>query len=385
MVVAGCACRAPAQIPYDLGQVATRPAPQHALRVAILPLEDARDVAEAPDDRGLYVYNGLSYAGTRLEALGPDPHLRLTELLAQHLARARVFSQVILVLRAEQAPEADLILSGKIRRARGYVEAEAPAKASGRAADSRHVLAEVVLEDLELRAVGEGPRLVFDAGWSIAEARTLDAEGGAPDPWAVLSEALRVALDDLTQGMLAADLSGAVQVPAQVELSGPVATSSLAAPFFGLHEAPPEGWGLVRTSSAAAPDGWLGPAGCEGLRLEARQLQRFSRVLGPYTPAVDLWACPDSVPLRFSGRADHPARLLGRREGRWYLSLALGRTNWPQAEAQIAHYLALTPPPTRYIFEIGPGARAAPQARSTSGRSLRPSLRSKVKTSPQTP
>lgn len=363
LLAAGVGCRAPARIPYDLTAVPTRPKPVHPLKVAILPLEVARDPREAPDAAGLYLYNGRAYRGTRLEGLGRDPGAHLTEVLARHLARARVFAQVILVLRPEQAPEADLLLSGKVRRARGYVEAEASADASDRPEDARAVLAEVVLEDLTLRP-REGPaRITLDVGWSIAEDRPLDAEGQPPAPWGVLADALRVSLDDLVRVLSEADLSGGFEVREQVALAlEPVKTATLSAPFAALPESPPEGWRPAHTSTAARPSGWSGAAGCDHLRLEARQSRRFSRLLGPYTPALDLWACSDRIDLRFEGRADHPARLLGRRDGRWYFGLQLGRTNWRDAPAQVARYLALEPPPQRYLFEVGPSARGAPDA-----------------------
>src|SRR5688572_32573066 len=47
-----------------------------------------------------------------------------TTLFRSHLAASRAFAQVILVLDETQAPEADLILTGRVRRMRGYVEAE---------------------------------------------------------------------------------------------------------------------------------------------------------------------------------------------------------------------------------------------------------------------
>ena len=65
-VCALTACAAPTRIPYDHASVPTRAAPAHPLRVAILPLEDARQAREAPDDDGLYLYNGVSYRGTDL-------------------------------------------------------------------------------------------------------------------------------------------------------------------------------------------------------------------------------------------------------------------------------------------------------------------------------
>jgi len=357
------ACRAPVHIPYDFAAVPTRPSPVHALKVAIVPFEDARDAREAPDDQGRYLYNGLSYVGTRLQALGPQPEVQVTELVARHLARSRVFAQIIMVLRPEQAPEADLIISGKILRARGYVEGQAPPKGDTRPKDSRQVLAEVVLQDIEIRKPGEAQPLgIWDAGWSIAETRELDAKGQAPDPWAVMSEAMRVALDDWTAELSRADFSGALHIAPQVSLTPLVRGSTIAAPFFELSQAPPAGW-QVKAGAQSAPEGWKGPAQCQALRFEARQVRRFSRVLGPYTPAVDLWACPKSEAFTFSARAEHPARLLGSQGEHWYLSLKLGRTNWKDAEVQIARFLELQPPNQRYIFEIGPGARPAPRGR----------------------
>ncbi len=349
------ACRTPAQIPYDLSSVVTASVATHDLKVAILPLVDARDPAEAPDARGLYRYNGLSYRGTRLEDLGPRTTARLTEVLAQHLARARIFSQVILVLRPEQAPEADLILTGKVRRARGYVQASPPTKDSGRSPDSRKVIAEVVLQDLELRPTGAGgPRISLDVGWSILEERKLGPKGIGLDPWNLLSEALGVSLRDLSGALRAADLSGDFVVADKISLQG--SATSTQAIFHGIQA--PAGWARVNTSTASHPTGWKGQARCSRIRFEAQQSRRFSRVLGPYVPAVQIWGCPKSLPLKFSGRSEYPARLLGHHGGHWYFSQQLGRTNWPDAEAQLAAYLQLQPPPSPYVFEVGPGAKA---------------------------
>lgn len=321
LVLAGC--RTPAQIPYDLGSVKTSAAPAHNLVVAILPLVDARDPAEAPDAGGRYVYNGLSYRGTRLEDLGPRAMAQVTEVLAQHLAKSRVFAQVILVLNPEQAPEADLVLSGKIRRARGYVEAKAPPKASGRTPDSRKVIAEVVLQDLELRPVGGGePRMVLDVGWSILEERTLHPETGAPDPWHLMSEAMAVSLKDLTAALRTADLSGAFVAAKTVALD--TTATSTQAVFHGLKA--PLGWALVKTSTAVHPIGWKGAPQCHSMRFEARQSRRFSRVLGPYVPAVEVWACAESVRLKLVGRSEYPARLVGQQGGYWYFTQQLGRS-----------------------------------------------------------
>ncbi|MCA9553187.1 MAG: hypothetical protein KC933_24330 [Myxococcales bacterium] len=362
-VCALTACAAPTRIPYDHASVPTRAAPAHPLRVAILPLEDARQAREAPDDDGLYLYNGVSYRGTDLAGLEGDPMARVTEVLARHLAQARVFAQVILVLSREQAPEADLFLTGKVRRLRGYVEAESPPEQSARPPTERRVLSEVVLEDVELSPQDPAapPRIRLDAGWSVLDTRAVDAEGEPPDPWAVASEALRVALDSLTEELAAADLSGRYEVKERVSLTlSPVSTASTSAPtsppFGRLTEAPPAGWRLVRTSTGARPEGWRGEARCAQAVLQAQQSLRFSRSLGPYRPEVAVWACPEDLPLSFDARADFPARLLGRARGRWYLSRAVGKTNWPDAEAEIAAYLGLEPPPRRHMFQLGAGA-----------------------------
>jgi hypothetical protein len=352
------ACAGSARIPYEHGAVPSRASPAHPLRVAIVPLADARDAREAPDEDGLYLYNGLSYRGTDLGALAGDPMAQVTEVLARHLAQARVFAQVILVLTSEQAPEADLVLTGKLRRLRGYVEAAPPGKESGRPPEERQVLAEALLEDLELRPRQGGPRIRLDVGWSVVDTRRVAPDGVEPNPWVLASEALRVALDDLTRELTAADLSGAFEVQERVQLDLPPVATASAAVFGRLPEAPPPGWRAVRTSTAAQPDGWRGQPGCAQVVLQAQQSLRFSRSLGPYRPEVSLWACPQALHLSFDARSDFPARLLGHAGGRWYLSRAVGKTNWPDAEAQIAQHLGLAPPPHTHIFQLGAGTFA---------------------------
>lgn len=340
-----------ARIPYDLTPVAPLSAPVHPMRIAILPLEDARGMDDGPDSAAGFIYRGVALIHTDLGELAGAPLEQIASLVGRHLARSGLFRQVILVQAPEQAPEADLIMRARVRRMRGYVEAEAPKKDSGRPENERTVLAEVVLSGIEIREARQPKRALvsLDAGWSIFEKRT--SPGGEIDPWQVLGEALFSAVSTVVDELRGADLSGGFVVRDQVEL--PAAGVAQGA-FGSLPSSPPEGWRFVKTSTGSSPDGWKASADrCESARVEQKQTLRFHRVLGTYRPAVTLWACPADVRLSYDMLEEFPARYLGERGGLRYFALALGQSNWPKAIEQIARHLEVTEPKSRYIFELG--------------------------------
>jgi hypothetical protein len=339
-------------IPYDLAEVQTRPSAIHPYRVAMLPLVDDRQTGDGPDAE-IFQYQGIEYAATDLGELRGDARHRITELVANHLAKARVFAQIILVLDADQAPEADLLLSGRIYRMRGYVEAEAPDPKSGRDLNQRMVLSEVVIKDLVLTDAKDPQRALIklDAGWSTHESRTV-ADAGTP--WSVLGETLFVALTQATDEIAKADLSGKYDVRSRVGLEL-APTSSTAGAFGELASRPPHGWKFVETSSASRPIGWRGDPRCNEAMLEQRQSVRFHRVLGPYRPTVRLWSCPQDSGYVFDGREEFPSLYLGERPGgRRYFLHALGETNWPDASEQLIAHLGIVKPKEKYVFELAP-------------------------------
>lgn len=352
LLVAGCAGRT---IAYPLGAVDARPDPLHRVRVAVVPFSDARSEEEGPDDAEAFSYDGVELGHTDLSELSGPATDAITELVARHLAKAHVFAQLILVQDSEDAPEADLVMSARLRRARGYVEAN-PRKASrGRPLDERTVLAEVLIADLELR--DPTGRVLFrsDFGWSILQERKI--AGAAPDPWMVLTEALFVTNEQLVRALADADLSGGSRVLDRVELPRVTRTSTGGDPFGALEGDLPEGWSFTRTASAARPVGWKGgPAACREAQIAQLHTQRFHRVLGPYRPRLRLWACGPEVPLRFDALVEFPAKFMGTRaDGLRYFSLMLGQSNWPHAGEQVAQRLQVTPPAERHVFELGPG------------------------------
>ena len=347
-------CRA-VRIPYDYETVSTRPAPVHPIRVAILPLADLRPAAERTRARR-FVYRGREYVGTRIGALPAPPMFEVTEIVARHLARVRVFAQVVLVRDADQgwSEDADLLLRGAVYRLRGYAEARPPPEDSGRVPHERRVLAEVFLKNLTLENRHGQTVMSSDAGWAVSEARHLGPDGHEPDPWRVLADAMQVALTRWTDEVAGADLSGRFIVRGRVQLGAGTATATPGRPFGMLSALQPEGWRFVHTSTSARPVGWRGPERCRAGHFGLAQTVRFHRVLGPYQPRVELWACPERHVFEYDGRVDFPARVLGRNGESWYFSLALGESNWPDAEAQIAAHLGLEPPPD-YLFRVGAG------------------------------
>lgn len=358
-------------LPAELGPGVRTPTPTHPLRVALLPIVDDRRGPDGEEPDELYVYRGTTYRATQVGETGaPTP--RLTEVVARHLAQSRAFAQVILVLNESQAPEAELFVEGRLTRLRGYVEAEAPPAKSGRPADERQVLAEVLIKNLKVR--DRTGRVYFDGdvGWSIVEARRLPA-GVEPDPWDILGEALRVGLEAWIAEIRAADLSGRVVVlgkaAAKASTTGTVALE-------GLSEHLPPGWALATRTATATPIGWRGPASCDALHFRQQQSFRFHRALGPYHPGVTIWRCPDHLQFRYGGQAEFPARFLGTLPGQLYFSLAIGESNWRDAEAEFARLLNVQPPSTRHLFELGGPSPARPPPPPPPGARLpRPVLR----------
>lgn len=344
--VFAAACAPQANIPYDLARVETAPSPRHDRVLAILPLTDGRKVNEAPDPKGRFVYNGTEYVGTRLDDLPGNPMWRVTEVLGQHLARTNHFAQVVLVLSRDQAPEADLFLTGSVVRARGYVEANAPDEKSGRPEDERKVLSEVLIE--ALRIVDREGRVLMDVsvGWSSAS-KTRVPEGQTIDPWRVLAKSMRVAITDFSDLIAKADLSGAFVVEDAVAMTATATTG-----FGALEGATPPGWTFTRTSTAAMPVGWTGRAACTQVRFRQRQTIRFHRFLGPYRPSVLVWTCPDSVALTYDAKADFPAKFVGTHGRSRYFVHRVGESNWPTAEAEVTARLGAEAPPRRHVFEL---------------------------------
>ncbi|MEL6187629.1 MAG: hypothetical protein AAFU79_23665, partial [Myxococcota bacterium] len=181
------ACVTPAELPYDASHVIPAEVPHHPLAVALVRLVDARPSDEVASGGDRYRYRGGEYRGTQLDRLGVEPMREITHAVGHHLARARVFRQVLVVARA--APqEAELILEGRLVRLRGYVEDpedDAPLV---------RVVGESAL-DFEVRTrPGGSPVARFEVGFSFHDERP---RGSEPSPWAVAAEALRPALDQL--------------------------------------------------------------------------------------------------------------------------------------------------------------------------------------------
>ncbi len=344
LLAVGCAT---AEIPYAYPTLDRTKAPAHDLIVAIEPFVDARGADAGEDAASGFSYRGTELTHTDLGDLARSPGVEITQVVARHLALGRVFRQVVLVLRASQAPEADLVLTGRVRRARGYVGAN-PTSTTG--PDRRTVMAEVLLEGVELREPRGANRtlLAADVGWSILEERPGEPE--LPSPWSVLADGLRVTVDQLQDVVESADLSGEYFVRESV---APTATGTVA--FVALSDVAPFGWRGVADLGPKAPLGWDTDAPrCEQFRFVERQQVHFHRALGPYRPTVILWRCPRTARMRYDPMTELPAEFLGvDRSGANILIHAVGRTNWPTARADLLQLLALTPPSQRYIFELG--------------------------------
>lgn len=346
-----------AQIPYPLEQLPPARRALHPLRVAVLPLEDAREPAEVEAEDGLFSYGGLDYEPTELDALAAPPGVVLAELLARHLVRAGSFREVVLVRAPSDAPEAALLLRGRIRRARGYVEAAGQRPGPPPPAPTRRVIAEVFLSDVEL--VEPGPegrrRLHADLGWSILEDRP--AEPAPPSAWQVLGEALFESHQQLARLLEEAVLDGSFVVQDQAHLQPARArSSSVASPLRALPARAPPGWEFRLDPDPSAPLGWRSSGTCEGGRYQARQTQRFHRVLGPYRPSVRVWLCPAALPLELDHGVEFPAIYLGTTPSAEHAFLwRLGPSSWPSAERELQAELEVSAPAQRYLFRINGG------------------------------
>lgn len=348
-------------VPYPIDRVGLRTQALQMRTIALLPFEDGRRGPDRDGDERVFMYQGVAHDSTRLADLRGTPERALSELLARHLVRAGVFARVLLVDDAKEAPEAELFLTARIRRARGYVEANARDDAALKRRQltdaqrhDRSVLAEVWLEDVTVYARGapDRPLLRADVGWSIAEERPGEPE--APDPWTVLADALVVAYGQAASLLGAADLGGSVVVEDRVSLDTATSTTP-ANSLTELREAVPSGWRAGTVTSTRTPIGWRArDTRCSSLTLTARQTQRFHRVLGPYVPAVDVWWCSGGR-LSYDVRAEFPAVYLGRTPTGGHLFVhALGTSSWLDAPAQLARFFAVEKPTARYVFEVGP-------------------------------
>lgn len=343
----------------------TPPAPvpaAHRLRVAVLPFLDGR--TEAPAPRGRYVYGGVEYRGTELRG---DAMSQLTQAFAERLLTRGVFEEILLVRDRSQARSADLFLTGRVRRARGYVEAS-PDQDDSEEAKARGPLAWIVAEvDVQdLRLVDREGQVRFDGatGWALHRQTR-----GVEDPWAVLGEAWAQAADQVAGVWREAELQSA-RVPDQVGL----APGKLG--FDALTERVPTGWSAYR-DDARSPRGWSGDASCARLVLSQMHGLRFHRALGPYVPQARVWRCPPDVELEWDEGESYAAKLAGRSsDGRWLFVSVVGASNWSGAEEQLVEALAVEPPEQSYVFKIPlvqpARPRPSPRHRSPGPPTLRP-------------
>lgn len=319
--------------------------PTHVNKVAVVRLRDGRLKDEVTrEDR--FIYRGQEYRGTVVDRLGANPMIEVTTVLGQHLARAKVFEQVFVVARPEQAPDADLVLEGELVRLQGYV-AETPSENDG----PLDVVAEAAIH-LRLRRRNGTALGRFDVGFSFHDQRPADPR---PDPWAIAGEVLYPALEQLVTGLRSADVGPKVRWSETVRAS-PVAEG---APRARLESLKPPHW-RFRTLAPQLPQGWrattgTATVGCEHARYVARQEHRFLRRLGPYQPRVDVWWCRLDQGLAWSTREEFPALYLGKSDQRRWFARQIGPSSWRGAAEDIAGRLRLPTPPLRHALELGPG------------------------------
>lgn len=337
----GCA-GAQASLPYDVADVPTPKRSRHQEAVAIVRLRDGRPASEAPDgDR--YLYRGVEYHGTVLDRLGPQPMVEVTAAVGRHLAKAKVFRRVYVVARPEQAPEAELILSGELVRLRGYVETS-PAEATPH---ERRIVAESAL-NLVLRTRDGTPLGRFDVGFSFQ--KRVPAEP-RPARWTLAARVLRPSLDQLVASLREASVepmgwAPELEPPAEVPDGAPTSQlQALAPPTWRYAERParaPLGWAATTTVTT-----------CEHGEYRARQEHRFLRRLGPYQPKVEVWWCSRAAGWRWQASTEFPATFIGASEThRWFVR-QIGPSSWRGAPEALADRLRVTPPGGR-VLDIPP-------------------------------
>lgn len=334
----GCAATPRAELPYSVETVPTAEQPAHPETLALVVLADARPAEEAVPN-GEHAYRGRPYDGTVVDRLGDDPMWELTVAIANHLAKARVFSKVMVVRRREDAPEAHLFLEGELVRLRGYVESEP--EDPDAAEPELKVLADVELGPLLLMR-DEVLQARFRVGWSFHDTRP--AQPVPPDPWAIAAEALRPTLDQLVVGLSETPVKGALE---PVKLAAASSTPSL-------EEIAPPDWALER--GEGTPIGWTATASCATATWVARRERGYHRRLGPYRPTVQAWRCPETVGLSWDRREDFPADYLGKdASGARWLALQVGSASWRRAPEQLGAALGLASPAGGHWVKLGPG------------------------------
>jgi len=108
--------------------------------------------------------------------------------------------------------------------------------------------------------------------------------------------------------------------------------------------------------STSRPVGWRASAPtCQEVQFLQKQTLRFNRALGPYRPAVVLWACPNNNGYEYNALEEFPATYLGdRADGTRFFMRKLGESNWPKALDDLRGHLAIIPPRGRHVFELRP-------------------------------
>ena len=328
---------------------------RHKMSVAILPILDRRPSKEGSDGAYRYSYRGKSYGFTDLRKLKRGFSSQMTSLLAKTLLRTGVFRQIILVDNVAQASGTDLILSGQIKRARGYVQQSVSQDQSAQKINpQRQVMSEFVMSDVTLRKTQTSTAVVFesDFGWSIFEKRQVADETEAA--YRVLADTMSHAFGQLSAALKESDLSGAYTVTERVSY---IAEPQPEGRFGQLARVGPKHWVVDTTvKTSTVPSGWQGQnVNCAQTTLRAQQTWRFHRVLGPYRPTVTIWRCPVSSSLDYNMRASQAAEYLGTDgTGEHFFLRALGETNWKSSREDIVKHLSISAPNDKYVFRIRP-------------------------------
>ncbi|MDF1565257.1 MAG: hypothetical protein P1V51_19630 [Deltaproteobacteria bacterium] len=290
-------------------------------------------------------------APTRESAWAGDLAALATDDLVERLRRSGRFARVVRVEVVGAVPEGALLLKGRLRRLRGFQGYHVK---KGQAPELVVSLGSAYLDEVEL-GDPRSRQLYFlgQAGARIDAADRLD-------PFALARAAWARAANSLVERIVAADLERPLQREVGLD---PGARGELVALVEGL----PGRWRLDESAPADRPPGWTGAGDCGSVALEDPSRTFYQPQLGHYRPRLRLWICPPQVQLALRLSEDgprFPAELIGSLKGAPVLLLALGKSSWPGARAEILRFLGAEPlagPILRWPMGEAPAEEALPE------------------------
>ncbi len=317
--------------------------------IAVITLEDARPARDKEALSSWLAEHG-GYTG---EAVTRDMAYRrpLTELASDALARALAdtgkFSEVKRVSRPRRAGDYDLVLTGRLRRLRGWQAYRVESDRSSRVIES---MGDVFLDEMHISDSRTG-KLVF-IGQTGA---MLEEIPETVDPYAVARTAFVEALGALAEQVEKSDLNQTVSVEVRMRDESRGGLDDLL-------ESLPEGWS-GRRMDLEVPAGWSGEPRCRKFHFADDTRVNYHPRLGFFSPEIEMWSCradwAGEMDLGGEGVRYHATVIGSSPDGGAVLILSLGKSSWPDAIEDLARYLDLAPPEGEPVFSL-PMSEAEP-------------------------